>query len=380
LRKGPASGFALLLTGCLLPAPGATPGAETPKLEWLDDFKVPLWYEDVSVRGSFGYKDNVVLRSSHPLGSAFWAGGADLLVYRLPTSGWRFNAFASFDHVGYLNKSTGVSDEEIAMAMAQLTKDLDQGWKTGLGVNYMFQHQVFDVSVTQTNQFTNGEVLGHNAGGRWFVRKDFKPYWIEAEANGGRQWLAAPLDSLWQAGPRLTLGRAYSGGSELSLSYLWAYVAFDTREQVTAAGYTVPNTHLRFQAQSVELAWHQVWDAQRRWHTVTKAGLDLNQDNGSGYFDFWQYRLAEQVKYRAKSWEISAQVRVGWYDFTVQPISPTVAALRQKTLIGAVVRVEKSLGKAFKVFASYAFDRSLSNVTTDRYEGNAFSAGAEYRF
>jgi hypothetical protein len=355
-------------------------GAEAPALSLLGDLKIPLWYEDVNVRGGFGYKDNVLLSSVSPQGSAFWTAGGDVLAYRLPTDGWQFSGFASFDNLGYFDRSTGVNNEQSAITMAQGTKDLGKGWKMGLGASYMFEHQVLDVSVTQTNQYTNTEVLGNSVVGHWFVRKDLKPYWVDADLSVMRQWLAAPLDSFLQSGPRLTIGRSLNHGSDVTLSYQWLWVGFDTREQVTAAGYLEPGTSLRFQNQLVEMAWHQVWDENSHWHAVTRAGLNFNQDNGSGYFDFWQYRLAEQVKYKGSTWEISALGRVDYYDFPVQTVSATDPALRRKTMIGATLRAEKHFGKSWKVFAAYAYDRSLSNVTSDSYQANTTSVGVEYRF
>jgi hypothetical protein len=355
-------------------------GAEAPASLSLDNFKIPLWYEDFNVRGGFGYKDNVLLSSVNPQGSAFATEGGDVLFYRLPTGGWQFSGFASFDNVDYIQKSTGVSDEQAAIAMTQVSKDMGDGWRMGLGANYTLQHQVFDVSVTETNQYTNTEVLGNSVAGRWFVRKDIKPYWVDAELSLMREWLAAPLDSFLQTGPRLTIGRSLVRGSDLTLSYQWLWSGFDTREQVTAAGVAEPGTSLRFQSQLAELVWHQVLDEKSHWNSMTRLGLGLNQDNGSGYYDFWQYRLAEQLKYKAKNWEISAVGRVDYYDFTVQTVSATDLALRQKTVFSASLRVDKQLGKSWKVFATYAYDRSLSNLTTDRYQVNTTSVGVEYRF
>jgi hypothetical protein len=354
--------------------------AETATPPALDDFKIPFWYKDFTLRSGFGYKDNVLLSSVNPEGSAFWTAGADVLVYRLPTQSWEFSAFCSFDNVGYFNKSTGVQDEQTAAAMGQVRKVLGNGWKTGIGASYLFQHQVFDVSATQTTQYTNTEVLGHNLTGRSFVRKDFKPYWVEAELSLTRQWLAEPLDGFLQAGPRVTLGRTYGHDSDLSLSYQWFYVAFDSRGQVTTTGIAEPDTLLRFQVQTVELTWRHVWDGKRRWQTLTKLGLDVNQDNGSGYFDYRQYRFAQQVKYKAGTWELSAQARAGYFDFLSQPLSTTDLEVRKKTLLTASLRADKRLGKGWRIFASYAYDRSLSNLNSDQYLANTISAGLELRF
>ena len=72
--------------------------------------------------------------------------------------------------------------------------------------------------------------------------------------------------------------------------------------------------------------------------------------------------------------------RVDYYDFAVQTVSATDLALRQKTVFSASLRADKHLGKSWKVFATYAYDRSLSNLTSDRYQANTTSVGVEYRF
>ena len=345
-----------------------------------DAFKFPLWYTDINVRSGFGYKDNVTLSSGNPQGSPFWTAGGDVLVYRLPSGGWQFSGFASFDNVGYFDTSTGVDNERIATAMAQATKELGQDWKMGAGASYMFQDQVFDVSATQTSQYTNTEVLGNSVVGRWFVRKDLKPYWVDAELSVTRQWLNAPLDSYLQTGPRLTVGRSYGQGSDVSLSYQWAWVGFDTREQVTADGFAEPGTSLRFQNHLVELTWHQGWGPKNPWHSTTRLGLSVNQDNGSGYFDFQEYRLAQQIKYKARTWEISAAGRLDYYDYPVQMVSDTDPSLRHQTLLGLTLRADKCFGKSWRVFATYAYDRSWSNLGSDAYQANTTSVNIEYRF
>jgi hypothetical protein len=196
----------------------------------------------------------------------------------------------------------------------------------------------------------------------------------------GRQLFKAPLDNIWQTGPRLTLGRSFGHGSDVTLSYQWYYVAFDTRETVTAQGFARPGTSLRFEPQSLDLSLHHVWDEARYWHSVTRLGLEWNDDNGAGYFDYTQYRVAQQIKFAVSTWELSAQFRYSFYDYSVQTVSATDLALRQKTGITASARVEKSLGKQWKVFASYAYDQSLSNVGVENYTAGTTSVGAEWHF
>ena len=374
--------FGATFTNSPLPVAGTNLDLLGSVTNWLSpaDLKMPAWIWGGSLRSGFGYKDNVTLSSGNPRGSAFWTVAADGMVYLLPTHGWQFYGMASFENAGYLDKSIGVANEQVGLLVAQVSKELGHDWKTGLGMNYTYQDQVVDMSITETNQTSNSEVLGNNVSGRWFVRKDLKPWWVEAEASLTRQWLAAPLDNYYQAGPKLTLGRSFGHGSDVTLVYSWYYVAFDHREQITAEGYSDPGTRLRMSPQSVELSWHQVWDQKAHWHTVTKPGFDLNQDNGSGYFDFTQFRLSEQIKYHAPTWEAWVQFRVGHYAFPVQPVSLDDPTRRYKTGFSLSLHAEKSLSKAFKVFLNYSLDHSLANVSYDRYQTSSTSAGVEYHF
>ena len=88
-----------------------------------------------------------------------------------------------------------------------------------------------------------------------------------------------------------------------------------------ASGLTLTNTSLALQTHLVELNWTQTWDAKKRWQTATRAGLELNVDNGSGFYDYRNYRLSEELRYRVERWEAKARVRLSYYDYLTQPVS-----------------------------------------------------------
>lgn len=375
IRAGGTGAIAAVLLA--IPARSAEPAVDDLLAQ---DFKIPLWEKSFNLRAGFGYKDNVLLSGTQPQGSGFWAAGGDVMLFRLPTRGWWFHLLVSADNTGYFERSTGVDNEQVVVGAVQVAKDLGRQWRTGIGVNYLFQNQVFDVTATETNRAEIGEVVGHNLTGRWFVRKKVQRWWAEAEVNLTRQLYEAPLDDFWQTGPHLAVGRDYGHGSDVTLSYRWDHLLFDTRETVDAQGYADPGTDLRFQAHTIDLIWRHVWDKNRRWQTTAKAGLETNEDNGSGYFDFWLYRAALQAKFLTRSWELSAQARLGWYDYPVQPVSPTDPELREKTLLSAGIRGQTALSKRWKVYAQYSRDQSLSNLAFDDYSANTVSAGVDVRF
>jgi hypothetical protein len=353
--------------------------AQDERLPDEEALKIPLWSHMAEVRGSFGYKDNVLLSHTNSAGSAFWMSGAELIVFRLPSHGWQFHFFADASDVRYFDAKP-VTDEQMAIAAAQLGKDFGGGWKSTLGVNYLFQNQVFDFSGVYTNRATIGQIVGHTLAPRWGLRKTVGAFWLEGEVNATRQWLDAPLDDYWRFGPRAAAGHRWEPGSELSLAYQYSRLDYDTREQVDRQGAPLASTSLALNSHLVELSLTQLWDQKRRWQTVTSAGYEANLDNGSGFFDYDHFRLSQLVRYRDENWEISARARAGHFEYSIQTVSALDAAHRRKTMLSVSVRAERKLTKHLKAHAGYIWDRSISNLDFDDYQANTVLAGMSATF
>lgn len=340
---------------------------------------ISLWNKSVSLRANLGYKDNVALSSAGSSGGAFETAGFDLLVFRLPWDNWQFNFFASGSDTRYFDQSVGVNTEQSAAASGQLTWFLGSGWKSLSTVHYTYLNQVLDVSATTQTQIRQ-QVLGHTVTGRQGVRKDFGLYWAEANLAISRNFFGSPLDDYWQGGPQLTLGRRYGQESEVSLGYQIQEAPFDSFEQARLDGTLISGTPLEFRVQSVELAWQHHWDAQRRWRSSTRLSAQWNRDNGPGYYDYFRYRLAEQLRYRAATWQVNGQLSVMQYDFDRRTVSATDLKTQRRTPFLLSLRGEKRLSKSWKLYANYDYERSLSNVAVQRYEANVGVAGIEYAF
>lgn len=344
-----------------------------------DDFRIPLWYPSFEVRGGFGYKDNVLLSHTNAQGSAFWMSSVEALAFRLPSDGWQFNCFLDATDVRYFN-ARSVDNEQLILAVAELTKDWGSGWKSALGFNYMYQNQVFDYSATYTNQSSVGVVRGHTLTPRWKTRKDFKALWVEAELSATRQILEAPLDSFWLVGPRAVVGYNWGNGSEVNLAYQWSLTSYDSREQVSTAGLALTNTSLAMQSHWTELTLTYNWDEKRRWQTVSRAGFEASLDNGSGYFDYYRYRFAQDIRFRPENWEVKAHGGVGYYDYLTQTDGTARGAQRRKTMIVLGLRAEHKFTKFVTAFASYSWERSISNLEFDDYEASTFTGGLGVSF
>lgn len=353
----------------------ATAFAADPALDIPD---ISLWNYNASLRTCAGYKDNVLLNRTNPKDSVFVTAGLDVMAYRLPTHGWFFNFLVTADAAQYID-AVGVDNEQLVLAVGQLVKDFGDGWKSGVGVQYVFQHQVVDLSTIE-NTNAPGQVLGNAITTRWNLRRELGRNRIEFEMSGGRQLFKEPLDSYWQFGPRLTIGHTYAPFCDVALSYQFQNIRLDTREQLSRRGLALSGTSLEFYAQSLEFVWQHSWDAKRRWRTTTKLGTERSEDNGSGFFDTTALRASQKIAYHGDTWEIDAHARVGRYDYDIQPVTATNLEKRMKTTMTLGVHGEKKLTKKLKVFVNYSFDHSMSNASFDQYGANTYTVGVDWQF
>lgn len=340
---------------------------------------ISLWQKAANLGAGFGYKDNVGLSSSNVKGSPLEQTSLDLLIFRLPWNNWQLNLFGTANDTRYFDDAVEVDTEQFAALTGQLTWFLPKNWKSLTTVQYTYMNQVLDVSATQQIPFRQ-QVLGHVLGLRQGWRKDFAPYWTEANFGLSRSYFKLPLDDYWQGGPQFILGRSYGKGSELSLSYQAQRAVFDTREQTQPDGSFIPGAPLEFTIHNIEAHWQHYWDDQRRWRTTTRFYSELNQDNGPGFYDYRLFRLGEQARYRASDWEISAQVSVGQYDFAHRRVSPASKDTARRTSFLLNVRGEKALSKRWKAYATFDREQSFSNVPVEQYAVNIVLAGVQLTF
>jgi hypothetical protein len=61
---------------------------------------------------------------------------------------------------------------------------------------------------------------------------------------------------------------------------------------------SIAQSSLEFNRNEFDLAVRNNWDHKRRWRTTTKLGFELNEDNGSGYFDYKRYYVAQQLRFQ----------------------------------------------------------------------------------
>jgi hypothetical protein len=372
LRSGAA--FLVTLFTSVVVAGSAEPEEESlPPLEqpshWIRSFEPRVWT---------GYKDNVLLSYRNPVDSPFLAGGLDFSLYRIPVDGWEYLFLSSAEFVRYL-AGRDVDQEASAIAQALAQKAWGDGWKSGLGAEYLYLNQVFDAS-TLEDVFTSLKLQGHSVALRPTMSKDLgSKYRLELETPIARQEFDEVVDDYWELSPKLVFRRLLDRRSDLSGYYQFAERWHDTRQARDADGDWL-SRRLRFDQHEFGVAWRQHWDEAQHWRTVTKVSLQRNQDNGGGYYDYLRPQFAHSLRYRAKTWEVEADGRLQFYKYDRQPIGPPGSETREKTYLRVLLRGEKSLTLRCKAFAQYEHERALSNLRFDRYDVNTISGGLRWEF
>jgi hypothetical protein len=379
-------------------SPNPTPGALNRPLSWFfflllfavsasaaeseteEDLRLPsVWVTSFEPRVWAGYKDNVLLAHQNPVDSALLGGALDATFYRLPIDGWEYLFLASGEYVRYLNASQ-VDQEAMGILQAQVKKAFGQGWKAGLSAEYIYFNQVFDASAfEETLQAIQLE--GHGLTLRPSLSRQLsKASRLELELPANRQFFIRYIDDYWEVGPKLNFIHEYGRQADITVSYQFRDRIHDKRHARDGSGLFELGRGLEFYQHEILGTWRQYWDASRHWRTVTKLSFERNEDNGGGYYNYFRPQLGEQLRYEARSWAVRAEARVSYYQYDRQTIADPESPVRHKSFLRVGLHGEKALTKSMKVFAEYELERAISNLSTDTYTANTFSAGLNWEF
>ncbi len=340
---------------------------------------LPPWDSVFTLRAGGGYKDNVTLSHFAPESSPFVSAGLEGIVSRLFLDGSQFNFFLSGDERHYFS-SPSVDDEQLVFAQAQGKKVLDENSEASAELEYVYQHQVVDVSATETLRQAV-DAMGYSVAIRPGFRRNLDPnLWFSFELPVTRQFFKAPLDDYWDFAAKFTLGQDFGNKSTLTLSCQPSYVAYDEVTQVDASGSPIPNTHRAFVQPDLRATWRQHWDAAQHWRTTARVGCRINDDNGSGYFNFTQLFGYGEVRYRTKAWELSAGAKLSFYHYPVQTVSATDLSKRERRELYLDLRCERKLYKSLALVAAYGYEQVFSNDPIENYNVNTVSGSLQWEF
>ena len=362
-------------------------GAETPQSETnLIPENTPLWTEtmlwdkEVRLSSGVGYNGNVLLSPFNPRGSGFFVNGLDLIVMRMPMDGWQVVGSLLGDDTRYWH-NVGASGEDSFIASLRVQRDLPNGWEAALEARGLFENQVLDISTSQGVPAT-ALVEGFSVTARPSVRKDFKSaLWLQLEIPVTRWYFKTPLDDYWEVGPVATLGHNFGERSDVTLGYSAQYQPHDQWFALNAYGQPLKQ-RLVIMQQRAELAWHQYWDSHRRWRSSTRLIFAYKEDNGGGYFNYYQYQVVQDLRWKTAGWDIKGSAQMAYEDYPVQGTGTLNGQTLYRNLLNLSLEMERRLSKGLKSYAKLEYQRAFSNEAANagKYTGTTVAGGLRWEF
>lgn len=328
------------------------------------------WSMSATAEASYGYKDNLLLSGSAEERSAFARGSMSFLLLRATTGRFDTTLFAQVDGSHYFSGTT-VDHDARAWTQTEFGYRIGDTIKVSLPLTGYYSDQVFDVSDTEVERLVAKlKVTGATAGPvvRWTLHP---AWWLEAQAVGETKRYADQSNDggvgegavrlAWKPGDRL----------ELRLAALRRWRDFDHRARYTAAGRELAGTQLKIAEREYQARGDITWDAAGRWRTLTRAGVMDYRDNGSGYFNFRERRVAHELEWKGARWSARLAGESKRIDFRVQTVGFGIAPPpRIKDEFHAELHVERKLGRVWTAIAEYTWERSRSNDTIASYVAN----------
>jgi hypothetical protein len=103
------------------------------------------------------------------------------------------------------------------------------------------------------------------------------------------------------------------------------------------------------------------------------------RDNGSGYFNFREQRVAQELEWDAEPWVVSIAGSARRVDFELQTVGLGInppARLRDE--FGGELEVARKLGSRWTIYGGYTWERSRSNDPVASYTVNEGLLGVRW--
>jgi hypothetical protein len=333
--------------------------------------EVSPWDVTFTLKEAVGNKDNLLLSDFNKESSLFTQTTGDLFIYRVPIDGWEFAGFSSIEDRRYWQSST-VDKEQLFMASADLKRSIGEAWKAGLNFQYFYNDQMFDASVLEgvplriqarMHRFSGGPTVQWNLPGK---RR------LELSGVLVRQNFEQPLDDSWEGGPKLLFGQKFGIASDFTASVQWRKRMYDTR---SAPGPGVES--LRFDQKELEFGLKHTWDEAKHWKSRFRAGVEFNEDNGSGFFDYRKWRLSKEVTFTTGKFEATLQAKWLHYEYATQTGFDGTVRRRSELVLGG--RVEYGIIERLKAFAELEHEWVMATDPIDRYHATTIMVGVDWQ-
>jgi hypothetical protein len=180
----------------------------------------------------------------------------------------------------------------------------------------------------------------------------------------------------------VTAGYDIGDRADVTASYSANYEQHDSWTAIPAEFGGASSPLLEIFQQQAEWAWHQYWDAAQHWRSSTRLVLTWRQDNGSGYFNNFSYKVGEDLRWQTTNWMAEASLDVANEDYPIQTVFSHDPETLSRTIWQVSFELERRMFKGLKTFAKWDYAQCISNelLGADNYQANTFSGGLRYEF
>lgn len=342
----------------------------------------PAWSSSVGLYVEAGYKDNVLLSHANEERSGLARGGVDALLLHVPRGRLDDYSFALLAEGTRYFSSPTVDHEALAITTAEWRYHAGDVFKFTLDGIGLYSDQILDLSNTDAQRVV-GEFKAASAilspTVRWTIRSK---WWIEAQGTGKRVTYRDGADYNYNLGEgALRLGWRPGARFEASAAATERQRRFDQHEQYSISGRALVGTILKITEREAELRLDVTWDAAARWKTATRAGTLHYTDNGSGYFNYRQRKLAQSLDWTSGEWQVHVESAAKRLDYEVRTVGfGLLPPPRIMDEFSAALKVERKLNARWSVYAKYSWERSRSNDAIASYRVNEGLLGAQWNW
>lgn len=339
---------------------------------------LPKWSSSTAATISFGYKDNLLLSFEDEERSPFLRGSVEMLLLRVPRDAFDFSFFAEAAGTRYTSGKT-VDDDARVWLQAEPGYTVGENFKFSLPVTGYYYDQVFDVSDTDVERLVAElKVLGLMAGPT--VRWDFhRAAWMEAKAVAQQKRYDDRANDGDIGEGSVALGWTRWRWLEAQVSAAQRWRDFDSRTQYSVAGRELPGTDLKIAEQEGEFRVDVSWDKDARWQTSTRVSMLRYRDNGSGYFDYREARVAHELEWDGESWHVRIGGSASRVDFDAQTVGVGIdppSRLRDEFM--GELHIARQLSSRWTAFGGYTWEHCRSNDRVATYTVNEGLLGVRW--
>lgn len=337
------------------------------------------WNLSNHVRGSLGWRDNVLLSAFAPVERSFIRAELESILIRPLWETWQVIAFLNGDVLRYFSPPLETSGEQQWSLHTELRWQALPSTRLAVKAGGYFSDTVVDLSESEVQRVvaptrvrgayviatTQVSLPGHLRFDPAFHlrRVDYREYagdYDEVRAGGRFEWAR------------------HRGAWAIGIGWFDSRRSYDQRIQFTAGGRALPGTHLRFRQRDGDA---RVRFSSGSWSVAATAGWLENRDGASGYFDYDRERARLELGWEGARWRVNLDAEARRTEYLVQTVGAGIAPPpRIADDYDLLLRTERDLDERWTLFAEHRWERSRANEADFSYRANTVLAGVQRSF